>query len=131
MDGVNGKCHRLTNDFFANVRHVQWAISQICSEGSIFIRRTLHYRYDRSKLRKHTRNFDAAGYKLIFDNQTKGTEDKSDSKKAVMLDEREATYRSEDANNLLHFMTVQCIKRIISSINFSLYSITFLCNRVR
>ena len=86
---------------------------------------------DRSTLTNFTRNFYAGGCKVIFDDQRNGTEYNNDNKKAVMLDEREATYRSEDANNLLHFMTVQCIKRIISSINFSLYSITFLCNRVR
>ena len=29
--------------FFANVRHVQWAIPQICSEGSVFI--PLHFHF--------------------------------------------------------------------------------------
>ena len=29
--------------FFANVRHVQWAIPQICSEGSMFI--PLHFNF--------------------------------------------------------------------------------------
>ena len=64
---------------------------------------------DISTLRNHTRNFDAAGCKLIFDNQNKGTEDKSDSKKTVMLDERETTYRSEGASNFLNFMNVMII----------------------
>ena len=63
---------------------------------------------DRSTLRNFTRNFDAGGCKLIFDNQ-RGMEDNNDNKKAVMLDEREATYRSEDASNFLNFMTVMII----------------------
>ena len=63
---------------------------------------------DRSTLRNFTRNFDAGGCKLIFDNQ-RGTEDNNDNKKAVMLDERETTYRSEDASNFLNFMTVMII----------------------
>ena len=29
--------------FFANVRHVQWAIPQICSEGSMFIPLRFHF----------------------------------------------------------------------------------------
>ena len=46
----------------------------------------------RSTLRNLTLNFDAGGCKLIFDNQHNGTEDNNDNKKAIMLDEREATY---------------------------------------
>ena len=37
---------------------------------------------DRSTLRNFTRNFDAGGCKLIFDNQHNGTEDNNDNKKA-------------------------------------------------
>ena len=64
---------------------------------------------DRSTLRKFTQNFDAGGWKLIFDNQRNGTEDSCDNKEAVMLYEREATYQSEDASNFLNFMTVMII----------------------
>ena len=64
---------------------------------------------DRSTSRKFTQNFDAGGCKLIFDNQRNGTEDNYDNKKAVMLDEREATYRSEDASNFLNSKTVMII----------------------
>ena len=75
---------------------------------------------DRSTLRNFTRNFDAGGCKLIFlifDNQHNGTED-NDNKKAVMLDEREATYRSEDASNFFNFMTVMII------ISYILYNVS-------
>ena len=61
---------------------------------------------DRSTLTNFTRNFYAGGCKLIFDDQRNGTEYNNDNKKAVMLDEREATYRSEDARNFLNFMII-------------------------
>ena len=60
----------------------------------------------RSTLTNLIRNFDAGKYKLIFDNRQNGIKDNSDnkeSKKAVMLDEREAAYRSEVACKLLYF----------------------------
>ena len=63
----------------------------------------------RSTLRNFTRNFDADEFKLIFDHQHNGTEDNNDNKKGVMLDEREATYRSEDPSNFSNFMTVMII----------------------
>ena len=80
----------------------------------------------RSTLRNLTLNFDAGGCKLIFDNQHNGTDD---NKKAIMLDEREATYWSQDASNFLNFdchghysiYFAQCIKWIISSINLYFY----------
>ena len=76
---------------------------------------------DRSTLRNFTRNFDAGGCKLIFDNQRNGTEDNNDNKKAVRLDEREATYRSEDASNFFNFMTVM----IIISYNCTMYQVDY------
>ena len=66
----------------------------------------------RGTLTNLTRNFDAGKSKLIFDNQHNGTKDNNDNKKlkknknTVMLDEREAAYRNEDASNSFTFMTV-------------------------
>ena len=73
---------------------------------------------DRSTVRNFTRNFDAGGCKTIFDNQHNGTEDNNDNKKAVMLDEREATYRSEDASIFFNIMTVMII------ISYILYNVS-------
>ena len=79
---------------------------------------------DRRTLRNFTRNFDAGGCKLIFDNQHNGTEDNNDNKKAV-------TYRSEDASNFFNFMTVMIIISYIL-FNVSIFLCTaFLCNHVR
>ena len=63
---------------------------------------------------------------MIFDNQHNGTEENNDNKKAVMLDEREATYRSEDASNFLNFMTVMIIIPYIVSSGLSVLTIS-LC----
>ena len=56
---------------------------------------------DRGTLRNFNRNYDAGGCKL----------DNNDNKKGAMLDEREATNRSEfeDPSNFLNFMTVMII----------------------
>ena len=63
----------------------------------------------RSTLTNLTQNFDAGGCKLIFDDQQFDMKDSNDhkkSKKAVMLDEGEAAYRSEDASNFLTVMII-------------------------
>ena len=54
----------------------------------------------------------------MFDIQHNATEDNNDNKKGVMLDKREATYRSEDASNFLNFITVMII------IPYLLYSVS-------
>ena len=54
----------------------------------------------RSTLTNLTRNFGAGKCKLLLDDQHNGMKDNNDNKrnkKAVMLDETEAAYRSEDA----------------------------------
>ena len=51
-------------------------------------------------------------------NQHNGTEDNNDNKKAVMLDERETTYQSEDASNFFNFMTFMII------ISYILYNVS-------
>ena len=66
----------------------------------------------RSRLTNLTRNFDACECKLISSDQYNGTKDNNDNKKyekAVMLDEREAAYRSEDASNFFTFKTAVII----------------------
>ena len=48
-------------DFFANVRHVQWAIPQICSEGSMFICLRINHRAE-----KRLRMFPVDSFWRIF-----------------------------------------------------------------
>ena len=66
----------------------------------------------RNTLTNLTQNFDAGECKLIFDDRHNGTKDNNDKKKnknAVMLDEREAAYRSEDASSSYTFMITMTI----------------------
>ena len=83
----------------------------------------------RSILTNLTRNFDAGKCKLIFDDQYNGMKDNSDkkkNKKAVMLDEREAAYRSEDASNVFTFMIIIPYIFTMDLVDYQLYELLFV-----
>ena len=115
-------------ELLANISNVAIKLLQVLKRS---VEQSLSTKYvqtmtsnDRRTLRNFTRNFDAGGCKLIFDNQHNGTEDNNDNKKAV-------TYRSEDASNFFNFMTVMIIISYIL-FNVSIFLCTaFLCNHVR
>ena len=70
----------------------------------------------RSTLTNLTRDFDAGECKLILDDQHNGTKDNNDknkNKNAVILDEKEAAYRSEDASKSFSFKIIMIITHIL------------------
>ena len=83
----------------------------------------------RSTLTNSTRNFEAGE---IFDNQHNGRKGNNDNKKnknAVMLDDREAAYRSEDASNSFYLMIVMIIIPYIFTMylgDYHLYQFLFV-----
>ena len=76
-----------------------------------------------------TRNLNAGE---IFDNQHNGTKDNNDNEKnknAIMLDNREAAYRSGDASNSFSFMIIMIIIPYIFTmylLHYHLYQFLFV-----
>ena len=97
-------------------REILANISNIVIKFLQVLKRSISTKYVRTMTSNHrntltnlTQNLDAGECKLIFDDQQFDVKDSNDhkkSKKAVMLDEREAAYQSEDASNFLTVMII-------------------------
>ena len=114
--GVLSNTHKPFTNF--RTKRTSISIEVFPQTPSEVLKRSLGTKYARTMASNHrtltnsTRKFDAGECKLVFDNQHNGTKDNSDNKenkKTVMLDEREAACRSEDANNLFAYITALII----------------------
>ena len=111
-------------------------ISNVAIKFSQALKRSVRTKYVRTMtsnrrrtLTNLTRNFNAGE---IFDNQHNGTKDNNDNEKnknAIMLDDREAAYRSEDASNSFSFMIIMIIIPYIFTmylVDYHLYQFLFV-----